>query len=436
MPLDYDGLKKQRFRWAFGGMQILRMHIRKLIPTWMGGDSESRLTWPQKFAYLSGGLQWLNDPLNFIFTALLLTGVGALVSGGSLIIQPMVGFVVIMPATFVLFGLLRFLWALRIRLRCSWIEAYRALTILLGLIWVVTLACVQGLTRRQGVFLRTPKKKGDAGLISGFRIVRWELGLSAICACGMGALILGDVPKIPRLFLIALSGWQSFIYSSAVQSWLWSYQSEKLKGPQLMPIPFRTAGHLVGRFVGESISAVHVVLGLVLFGILLWVSAIKATEMERIFSILPDYSYLTKLTKHPAPIEIKAIIYQEGDAALKADVDQAVSLWSQDGFIHDMNFTPDNPLDDRIWKGKKAIRERYKEEFTLRSYLRLAHQNISVVIDGDKANAQNDLMAVIKTERDIEQVLLQRSDKWSFRKDRSEWKILSLTVNRIEIKPK
>jgi len=32
MPLNFDGLKKQRFRWALGGVQILKFHWRELIP--------------------------------------------------------------------------------------------------------------------------------------------------------------------------------------------------------------------------------------------------------------------------------------------------------------------------------------------------------------------------------------------------------------------
>src|SRR2546429_4302617 len=32
MPLSFDGLKKQRFRWALGGIQILRRQWRELVP--------------------------------------------------------------------------------------------------------------------------------------------------------------------------------------------------------------------------------------------------------------------------------------------------------------------------------------------------------------------------------------------------------------------
>src|SRR5262249_18398127 len=46
MPLTFDSLKSQRFRWCFGGMQILRMHWRDLVP-WRR-DPQSGLTVPQR----------------------------------------------------------------------------------------------------------------------------------------------------------------------------------------------------------------------------------------------------------------------------------------------------------------------------------------------------------------------------------------------------
>src|SRR5207247_1583300 len=59
MPLTFEALKRQRFRWCFGGVQILRRHWRSLLP-W-ARDRDNRLTRGQRWAYLSGGLQWFGD---------------------------------------------------------------------------------------------------------------------------------------------------------------------------------------------------------------------------------------------------------------------------------------------------------------------------------------------------------------------------------------
>jgi cellulose synthase/poly-beta-1,6-N-acetylglucosamine synthase-like glycosyltransferase len=51
MPLTFDGLKKQRFRWALGGIQILRQHWRELVPL---APHRLQLTRAQRLHYLVG----------------------------------------------------------------------------------------------------------------------------------------------------------------------------------------------------------------------------------------------------------------------------------------------------------------------------------------------------------------------------------------------
>jgi cellulose synthase/poly-beta-1,6-N-acetylglucosamine synthase-like glycosyltransferase len=64
MPLSFEGLKKQRFRWSFGGVQILRKHWEALMP-WAGlVDPTNKLTAAQEYFYLIGGLQWFTDLFN------------------------------------------------------------------------------------------------------------------------------------------------------------------------------------------------------------------------------------------------------------------------------------------------------------------------------------------------------------------------------------
>ena len=80
MPLTFEGLKGQRYRWCFGGIQILRMHWRSLLPGRQG--RENHLTNSQRWAYLAGGIQWYGDLLGLIFLVFLLAGAWNLASGG------------------------------------------------------------------------------------------------------------------------------------------------------------------------------------------------------------------------------------------------------------------------------------------------------------------------------------------------------------------
>ena len=72
MPLTFEALKRQRFRWCFGGVQILRLHWRSLMP-W-DRSPENRMSLAQRWAYLTGGLQWFGDLAGLFFTGFLLVG--------------------------------------------------------------------------------------------------------------------------------------------------------------------------------------------------------------------------------------------------------------------------------------------------------------------------------------------------------------------------
>ena len=72
MPLTFEALKGQRYRWCFGGIQILRRHWRSLIP---GRTSRhNHLTAAQRWAYLAGAIQWYGDLLGLFFFVFLLAG--------------------------------------------------------------------------------------------------------------------------------------------------------------------------------------------------------------------------------------------------------------------------------------------------------------------------------------------------------------------------
>ena len=60
MPLTFEALKGQRYRWCFGGIQILRMHWRSMMPGRKG--RENHLTAGQRWAYLAGARAVVRRP--------------------------------------------------------------------------------------------------------------------------------------------------------------------------------------------------------------------------------------------------------------------------------------------------------------------------------------------------------------------------------------
>lgn len=433
MPLNFEGLKKQRFRWAFGGMQILKAHWRSLLPWARWVDPAHRLTRAQQWDYLIGGLQWLNDPLTFGFTVLLLLGAGALLLGGSLFMQPLAGAVVVTPFLFIFIGVSRFLWVLRCRVRCTWGQALSAFTILLSLTWVVTLACVLGLIKRQGVFLRTPKKRAAVDPWHAARIVSRETLIAGLCLTAAAALAWKVPPSPATTVMIGLLSWQTLIYAAAPVSSLWSYCSEaRSVQPAYAAATSRTTGlrsssMILDRPVVRSVFGVAVGLG-----VLFYLAVTLAPEREQLFRANPFQIPLVAsgLITAPTSTQIKAVLFLEEDAALNADVDRAVRLWDLDGVIRDANYTVNDESDDRIWQGAEGIRERYVREFSQRRYLSLAHTDASVFIEGDRAIVVNDLRAEIQMETGIQTVFLSRGDRWTFTKRKDGWRITELVLNR------
>ena len=431
MPLNFEGLKKQRFRWAFGGMQVLRMHWKKLLPFVNKANADNKLSFAQKYDYWVGGLQWLNDPLTYIFTIMLIMSSVSFSLTQSVFLQPMAGAILFVPFIFIIFGLLRMLWALRIRQQSSFRQAYRAFLVLLSLTWVVTMACALGLTRKEGQFLRTPKQRGDQSLINSLRVVRKESLLSLGCiACIVVVQILAPL-SATTVLLSGLLLWQSYIYGSALVVNQWSMQSQAHGDPLILKAT-RTTGERFMGMVSDARATVLILGGMLGIAMLYYFSIKYAPDSEVIYRTNPLRQPLIPhhLINNPPEARIKSRIFLEEHAALTKDIDEELRLWDVNGVIRDANYTPNDQSDDRVWRGLKQIRQRYEEEFSKRDYLMLKHREIATILEDDTAVVVNDLSAKLIMNGKTQKIFLSRGDKWEFRLIDGEWKIVSLTVNR------
>jgi cellulose synthase/poly-beta-1,6-N-acetylglucosamine synthase-like glycosyltransferase len=178
MPLTFEALKGQRFRWCFGGVQILRLHWRSLMP-W-NRDPDNRLSRSQRLAYLSGGVQWFGDLLGLAFLAFLLVAAASVVLGGTLIVRRLSPLLLIVVPALTLLALLRAVGGVRRAGGGTWREAFGAFVIWLALGLTVARACVRGAVEPVGVFLRTPKTRGDTSLRESLRMNRVEAVLGAL----------------------------------------------------------------------------------------------------------------------------------------------------------------------------------------------------------------------------------------------------------------
>ncbi|GAC1598266.1 MAG: hypothetical protein NVS3B21_23630 [Acidimicrobiales bacterium] len=215
MPLTFTSLKKQRFRWCFGGVQILRKHWRSLLP-W-DRSPDNHLSVPQRLDYLLGGLQWFGDFAGLVFTAILIVSGVLLVTTGHVALRALSGALLLVPGVLIGTGLLRAVWALRARTHITRRRAVLAFATWLGLSWTTALACIRGVFRSEGVFLRTPKWKSGGHLIEALRETRHETGIAAVLA---GLAISVGVAR-GRWLVVALLGWQTAVFAcSPFMAWL------------------------------------------------------------------------------------------------------------------------------------------------------------------------------------------------------------------------
>jgi cellulose synthase/poly-beta-1,6-N-acetylglucosamine synthase-like glycosyltransferase len=155
MPLTFEALKGQRYRWCFGGIQILRMHWRSMIPG--RPNRANHLDAGQRWAYLAGALQWYGDVLGLLFLIFLLAGAANLATGGGQLFRKLTVFLVAAVPVMVLLGLVRAVALLRRGTGASWRDALGAFFIWQSTSLVVARASVLALFAKKAAFLRTPK---------------------------------------------------------------------------------------------------------------------------------------------------------------------------------------------------------------------------------------------------------------------------------------
>jgi cellulose synthase/poly-beta-1,6-N-acetylglucosamine synthase-like glycosyltransferase len=212
MPLSFDGLKKQRHRWAFGGVQILRFHWRELLGL---GGGRLRLSLGQRIHYLLGSVQWFGDLLLVFFTTLLVLTALAAATHRQLPVRVLAGPILVVPVLFLLTGLLRATWAMRQTTGCSGRDSVAALRVWFALSWVVSLACLRGLVTSQIAFLRTPKRReGGASWLAAVRSALFESTLAAVSLAAVVAMLV-MAPALATLMLGLLLLFLAGVYASA-----------------------------------------------------------------------------------------------------------------------------------------------------------------------------------------------------------------------------
>jgi exo-beta-1,3-glucanase (GH17 family)/cellulose synthase/poly-beta-1,6-N-acetylglucosamine synthase-like glycosyltransferase len=189
LPSDFAAYKRQRHRWAYGGMQLIKKHWRAFLP---GG---SRLTPQQRSQYLLGWLTWLGAE-----------ALGVVIAVLNLIWMPLVAFlgiavpeaVLTLPvlATFAV-TLLHFMVLYRTRVRAPIFASLAAALSAMALQLTVGRAVAEGAVRNGLPFVRTTK--GGGALWSQSFPAFWEGVLGGLLLLGALTLHLTNEQRVHEI---------------------------------------------------------------------------------------------------------------------------------------------------------------------------------------------------------------------------------------------
>ena len=167
MPDTFIDFKKQRFRWAYGAMQILKSHARALFIE--GGP----LSPGQRYHFIAGWLPWVADGCNMLFNVAALAWSAAMVCVPRQIDPPLVMYSVL-PLSLFTFKLAKLAHLYQVRVGANFRQTLAAAVAGLALTHTIGMAVVKGLLTRGEPFFRTPKNAGSRRLFQALAASRDE----------------------------------------------------------------------------------------------------------------------------------------------------------------------------------------------------------------------------------------------------------------------
>jgi len=211
MPDTFIDFKKQRFRWAYGAIQIIKHHASALL---RGKGSE--LTRGQRYHFLAGWLPWIADGMNIFFT------IGALLWSAAMIIvphrvDPPLMIFAIPPLALFFFKVGKIIFLYRRAVGVNMKDAFAAALAGLALSHTIAKAVLYGFFTSSMPFIRTPKHADSHGLLVAISEAREELFIMLLLwGAALGIYLVQGLPSSDMRFWVAMLLVQSLPYVAAL----------------------------------------------------------------------------------------------------------------------------------------------------------------------------------------------------------------------------
>ncbi|KTC17517.1 beta-(1-3)-glucosyl transferase [Pseudomonas marginalis ICMP 9505] len=211
MPDTFIDFKKQRFRWAYGAIQIIKRHTASLL---RGKGTE--LTRGQRYHFLAGWLPWVADGMNIFFT------VGALLWSAAMIIvptrvDPPLLIFAIPPLALFVFKVGKIIFLYRRAMGVNLKDAFCAALAGLALSHTIAKAVLYGFFTTSIPFFRTPKNADNHGFWVAISEAREEMFIMLLLwGAALGIYLVQGLPSNDMRFWVVMLLVQSLPYVAAL----------------------------------------------------------------------------------------------------------------------------------------------------------------------------------------------------------------------------
>lgn len=235
-PHSFSGYKRQRFRWAYGAVQILRRHWSALMPWHRSG-----LGGGQKYHFLAGWLPWFGDAVHVVFSFAALAWSVLLLFWPRWFEFPLPAFMA--PA----FGVFAFKMMHTFSLYSARVPSTRrqrlgAAIAGMSLTYAISQAILKGLFTKSQPFLRTPKAEDKPALMQAFAMARDEILLAvAMWTVGIALLTRFGFNHPEALLWVSVLAIQSVPYLAA--GYVALVNAMPARKPAAVPAPRPAAAH-------------------------------------------------------------------------------------------------------------------------------------------------------------------------------------------------
>jgi exo-beta-1,3-glucanase (GH17 family)/cellulose synthase/poly-beta-1,6-N-acetylglucosamine synthase-like glycosyltransferase len=195
MPDTFIDYKKQRFRWAYGAVQIMKRHARTLL-----GLSPSCLTAGQRYHFIAGWMPWVADGLNLLFNLAAIAWSTAMIFAPKSVDPPLIVFS-LFPLAFFAFKEAKLFSLYHSQAGASIMQTFAAAMAGSALSHTIARAVLLGAVTSELPFFRTPKMTDSQALRNALVSAREESLIMVVLWLSAGVLAWLDGFNTPDMLI-------------------------------------------------------------------------------------------------------------------------------------------------------------------------------------------------------------------------------------------